>query len=114
MNLNGKTINPGELRTQVILERPSLVTGTGGFSKKSYSTIATVWARWNNVHGSEVWAAESVQASEPATVLIRYRTDIDTTCAISKGSNRYQIISLDNIENRGEYIELKVSRMVAG
>jgi SPP1 family predicted phage head-tail adaptor len=114
MNLNSKTTNPGELRTQIVLERPVLAENAGGFKAKSYSVIATVWAKWQNVHGSEVWVAESVQAVQPATVLIRYRADVDVTCAVSLGSSRYQIVSMDDIENRHEYIEMKVSRMVNG
>jgi len=116
MNLNGKISNPGELRTSIVLERPVLSENSGGFKKAaSYTTIATVWAKWQNVHGSEVWAAESVQAVDPATVLIRYRSDIDSTCTISLGSKRYKIVGApDDIENRHEYIELKVSRMVSG
>lgn len=114
MNLNGKVTNPGELRTQVVLERPAIVENAGGFKSLSYSTIATVWAKWENVHGSEVWAAESVQASEPATLLIRYRSDIDETCTVSLGTKRYRIVSLDDVQNRHEYIELKLSRQISG
>jgi SPP1 family predicted phage head-tail adaptor len=87
--------------------------GRGFSSITSYTVIATVWARWQNVHGSEVWAAESAQASEPATILIRYRSDIDVACMVNVGSKHYRIVSMDNIENRNEYIELKVSRMVS-
>ena len=114
MNLNGKTTNPGELRTSIVLERATLVEGAGGFKKKTFATIATVLARWKNVHGAEVWAAESIQAAQPATVLIRYRADVDVTCAVSRGAERYQIVSMDDIENRHEYIEMKVSRLVNG
>jgi SPP1 family predicted phage head-tail adaptor len=114
MKINGKITNPGELRTQIVLERSTLVENAGGFKSKAYSTIATVWAKWRNVHGTEVWAAESVQATQPATLLIRYRADVDVTCAVSLGSSRYQIVSMDDIENRHEYIELKVSMMVSG
>lgn len=114
MNLNGKTINPGEMRTQVTLQKRTVSVETGGFQVAGWTTIATAWAKWTNVHGSEVWHAQTVQAIEPATVLIRWRSDVDTTCAVLKGSTRYEIVSLDNIQERNEYIELKLRRMGVG
>jgi head-tail adaptor len=50
----------------------------------------------------------------PATVLIRYQSDVDTACAVLKGSLRYEIVSIDNIQERSEYLELRVQRMKAG
>lgn len=114
MILNGKMINPGELRTSVVLKKRTITTDAGGFGQESYTTLATVWARWSNVHGSEVWAAQSVQAVAPATVLIRYRSDVDQTCVVVKGSEIYDIVSVDNIQERGEYLEIKVQKAIGG
>lgn len=114
MNLNGRTINPGELRTLVTLQSRSVSFDSGGFQTPGWATIATVWARWTNVHGSEAWTASSLQAEQPATVLIRYQTGVDTTCAVLKGSDRFEVVSVDNIQERNEYLELKVRRMRSG
>ncbi len=114
MNLNGKTTNPGELRTRITIETRTASADAGGFPSASWTTLASVWAKWTNLHGSEVWAANAVQANEPATVLIRYRRDVDATCAVVKGGQRYEIVSLDNIRERGEYMEMKVQRMRSG
>lgn len=114
MNLNGKTTNPGELRTRITLQTREITESTGGFPSASWVTLAEVWAKWTNAHGSEVWAANAVQASAPATVLIRYRSDVDTTCAVLLDGVRYEIVSVDNIQQRGEYMELKVQRMRSG
>jgi SPP1 family predicted phage head-tail adaptor len=113
MNLNGKTFNPGQMRTQIILKLRT-VSDTGGFQVPSHVTIATVWARWNNLHGSEVWAADATGAIEPATAVIRYRTDVDATCAVEKDGKLYEIVSIDDIEDRHEYIELKLKRITEG
>ena len=114
MNINGKTTNPGALRLQIKLQKRSVSTETGGFQRDSWSDLATVWAKWVNAHGSEVWAADSAQAEMPATVLIRYRSDVNPQCAVLKGSQRYEIVSIDDIYERHEYLELKVKRMVSG
>lgn len=113
MNLNGRTINPGEMRTKVTLESRTVSSATG-FKSPSWATIAQVWSKWTNAHGGEVWQAEAVGAEQPATVLIRYRTGLDTTCAVTMGGKRFEIVSIDNIQERNEFLELKVRRMKEG
>lgn len=114
MNLNGRVFNPGEMRKRVTLQSRSVTAGTGGFQTKAWSTIAVVWAKWVNVHGSESVQAAAMGIEELATVTVRYRSGIDPTCAILKGSTRYEIISIDNIGERNEFLEIKVKRMRAG
>jgi SPP1 family predicted phage head-tail adaptor len=113
MILNGKPINPGELRTKVTLESRTVSTETG-FQSPAWATIADVWARWTNAHGGEVWQAEAVGAEQPATLLMRYRSGVDTTCAVSLGGVRFEIVSIDDIQERHEYMEIKVRRMKEG
>lgn len=114
MILNGRTINPGELRTLVTLESRSVSTETGGFRSQSWTEEARVYGRWTNIHGGEVWTAEAVQARKPATLLLRYRSDVDLTWAVSLGGVRYQIVSIDNIQQRGEYMELALQELRSG
>jgi len=102
------------MRTRITLQQRTVTSGDGGFQTPGWSTLASVWAKWTNVHGSEVWAAQSVQAEQPATVLIRYLAGLDTTCAVLKGSDRFEIVSIDDIQERNEYLELKVQRMRSG
>lgn len=114
MNIGGKTTNPGDLDIQVTLQSRTVTVQTGNFQKPSWANIATVWAKWRNVHGSEAWMSSTIEAEGAATVTIRYRTGIDTTCAVLKGSTRYEILSIDNIEERSEYLELRVRRLAEG
>ena len=127
MKIGDKITNPGELNTQITLLSRSVATGAGGFQSPLYTTLAVVWAKWVNVHGSEAWEAAMAQAMQAATLLIRHRSGIDHTVSIAKGSYTvtaapastftggvFEIVSLDNISERGEYIELKVRQMKAG
>lgn len=114
MILNGKVLNPGELRTAITLKKRTVTSDVGGFPVQSWSKIADVLAKWTNAHGSEVWTADMAGAKLPATVLIRYRSDIDTTCAIEKGTELYEIVSIDDIQERHEYQEIKVQRLESG
>lgn len=114
MNINNQTTNPGDLNVSVTLQNRVTTPDAGGFQIQSWTNIATVWAKWRNVHGSEAWQAAAIAAEGAATVTIRYRSDVNETCAVLKGSERYEIISLDNIQERSEYIELKVRRVRDG
>jgi SPP1 family predicted phage head-tail adaptor len=115
--LNGKVFNPAEMRTRVILAPRTVSVETGGAQRPAPDTEhqVTVWAKWVNAHGSEVWAAASAGIEGSATVTIRYREDLDATWYISKdnGSTWWEIVSPDDIGERHEYIELKVKRMEA-
>ena len=107
MILGGRVINPGDLRTRITLKARAVSTETGGFQRPTWpTTIAVVWAKWNNVHGSEVWAADANQVTQPATALIRYRADVDETCAVDREGKIYEVVSVDDIENRHEFMEL--------
>jgi SPP1 family predicted phage head-tail adaptor len=108
MQIKGIPTNPGDLRTQITLQTRSISTASGGFQSPTYTTLATVLCKWVNVHGLEVWQSQITEAMAPATVLMRYRNDVDLTCVVVKDGKTYEIISIDDIFNRHEYLELKV------
>lgn len=133
MKIGNRVTNPGELNTQIILAKRIVTTDAGGFQVTTYEHIAQVWARWANVHGSEAWTSASLGFTAPATVLMRYLVGVDATCVVYKGAQleevivegevtglqitgglMYEIVSLDNIDERSEYLELKVQRKEAG
>jgi len=112
--IGGKPTNPGELRTKITLLERDVAVEAGGFQVPDLLTIAEVWSKWVNVHGSEAWVASSIQAESPATALIRWLDGLDTSCVVQKGDQLYEIVSLDNIGERSEYIELKVKKWQPG
>lgn len=133
MLLNGKPFNPGELKTRIVLASKTLVKNDGGFQVPGYVFISEALCRWINVHGQETWAADARGAIKPATIMLRYRTDIDETCVVVKdatveevieddeitgytfsGGEIYEIVSMDNIQELNEYIELKIKILKAG
>lgn len=118
MILAGRVINPGELRTPVLLAPRTVTVGAGGFQVPTPDTANQVeaWAKWVNLHGQEVWSAQAAGVSEAATVLIRYRAALDATWYISNdaGVSWFEVISVDDISQRHIYMELKVKRVEAG
>ena len=89
-------------------------SGEGSFAEQCWENVCTVWAHWVNVHGSEVWAAESVQALKVATVTIRYRPDVNEQCRIFFNGIYYDIVSVDNIRQRNRALEIKVKAAIYG
>lgn len=112
----------GDLRTKIRIQKP-ISTGTGSFATISWididNTLITdsakyIYSSWVNVHGSEAWVANSVQAQLGATVTIRYRSDIKNNYRVLLGDVIYQIVSLDNIRQTGQWLEIKVKAAVNG
>jgi SPP1 family predicted phage head-tail adaptor len=108
MRLGQKVTNPGEFRTKVVLKSRSVLTDTGGYQKQSLTTVRTVWAKWVGVHGVEAWAANSANALRAATVTVRYYADIDESWVVSADGDDYEIVSIDDLQHRHEYLELKL------
>ncbi len=112
----------GDLRLNIRIQH-EVTTGTGSFATKTWydlddvehaGTSCNIPAQWVNVHGLEAWVADSVQAKLGATVTIRYRSDVTPVCRVLLGSTVYQIISLDNIRQRNEWLEIKLKAAVMG
>ena len=92
--------------------------GEGSFATTEWQDIGKAWANWQNVFGSELWAAESVQAKKPATVNVRYdRFDalgIDETCRIVYNGINYKIIDAHDVKEKHIRVEIKVEAVVNG
>ena len=108
MIIGGKVWNPGRMRTKVSWQTRTVTTGAGGFGVPGWTTVYTEKVEWINAHGPEVWTAEAAGANAPATVTGRYHSDIDESWAVLKGTERFEIVSLDNIQERNELLEIKV------
>jgi head-tail adaptor len=108
------TINPGELRTQITLQSPTVSKDSGGAQKAGYSNASTnpvVLARWINSHGEEN-TNNAVKSVQRATVIIRHRTDIDATWRVLKDNVAWYVISVDAIRGESRWLELVVERAV--
>lgn len=113
-----KQANAGELRTRIMvfdlppdgapdpdgypLDRPVNVFGEGG----------TRYCKWVNAWGTEVYSAHQAGVTEPATLTMRYTDRITTTSLIYRESDPqpYEVISLNDVENRHVWLEIKVQR----
>jgi len=120
-----KEANAGELRTPVIVEAFTDTTDSDGYKSKAWANVfgddQTLKVKWVNAHGVEVYESMRLELREPATLTARFSPLITPECRILKAvdANKedaeqlyYEIISLDNVEDRDQWLEIKVQRMV--
>lgn len=113
-----KSANPGELRTPVLFKHIVRGTDSMGFpveeEKNVFGEGREIRVKWVNAHGTEVFTSMQLELREPATVTMRYSPKITEQCLVyKKGDSRpFEIISMDNVEERGRWLELKVQRKV--
>lgn len=103
-----------ELRTRITFQQPTVTADAGGAQVPSWANITTnptVWARWINAHGEEAIASEAIQSAQRATVTVRYRSDLVSTWRVVKGSEYWQIISIDQVQGRNRWTEMIVERV---
>jgi len=114
-----KSANPGELRTPITVIRIVRTTDSEGYPSQHDVNVfgegKMVYVKWVNVHGTDAYIAMQLQAREPATITCRYSAQITKDCLIYKGSDPepFEIESIDNVEERGRWMEIKVKRREA-
>ena len=113
-----KKFHPGLATTQIILRHKDETRGDTGYYvyPDGYAPLyggAPVWCQWVNAHGREVYEARQAQVTEPATLTLPYSPDITVDILIERvgaSGAKYEIIGLDDVDNRHAVLELKVIR----
>lgn len=108
------SINPGDLRTRITLQQPTIVTDAGGAQNETFANVSTnptVWAKWVNAHGQESVSAGAATFKQRATVAIRNRADVVETWQVLKDSAAWKIISIDRVQGRNRWLEMIVERV---
>lgn len=115
-----KAANPGELRTPVYFFRREKDTDADGDHIENLVNVfgegKAIRCKWVNAHGSEVFDALQQQLREPATITCRYSAKINRTLEVQKGlsdTELYEIISVDDVEEKHKWMEIKVQRKEA-
>jgi hypothetical protein len=118
-----KNANAGELRTPVYFKSVSRTTGTNGntipeeenvFGQDADKHDIPVRVKWVNVHGTEVMTALQLKLREPAVITMRYSPLINRLLVVYKEDDPvpFEIISVDDVENRHKWMEINVQRKV--
>ena len=117
-----KSANPGELRTPVFFKRMSRERDGEGFwsdtevnvfGKDGAGKDIPCMCKWVNAHGTDVFQGMQLEIREPATITTRFSSKLtDPKLIIYKGTDPcpYEVISIDNVEERSVWLEIKVQR----
>ncbi|MBD5098294.1 MAG: head-tail adaptor protein [Clostridiales bacterium] len=115
----------GELRTRIYIHSVSRTTDSEGVSSAKTETSAIghdahgreimYHCKWVNAYGSEVFSAKQLQLRESATLTMRYSPKIQIDQLIYKVGDPepWEIISINDVENRQQWLEVKVGRREA-
>lgn len=117
-----KQAQAGELRTRIYIRKTvKEVDGEGSQIKKEQSVFGPeeperVWhCKWVNAYGTETMTAMQFQIQEPATLTMRYSPLIRPDCLIYKLGDPapYEVVSVNDVEERHRWLEVKVQRREA-
>lgn len=110
-----KETTAGELRTRIVVQRRISQVNANGYECETWETSCTAQCKWENAYGRDVFEAHKAGLTEVATLTMRYTDQITPTSRILRGADPvpYEVISVNNVLDRGVWLEVKVHRKVA-
>ena len=86
-----------------------------GFSEEVVTLSDVAIVEWKNTFGSDIWQSQLLGAKETATIR-GYFLPVKSSDKILKldDNTEWEIMAPDNIENRSQFMEIKVSKIVGG
>lgn len=115
----------GELCARIYIHSVSKTVDKEGVSSEDEETSAIGYdvqgrevpyhCKWVNAYGSEVFAARQMLLKESATLTMRYSPKIKIDQLIYKAGDPdpWEIISINDVEERHQWLEVKVGRREA-
>ena len=104
----------GEFRNKIVLQTLGGSTDSGGGQTSTYSTATTVWAKAENISGSENIFGDQLRGVSSYRFMIRYYSALTVKHRISYNSKTFNIVSFRSIsEGKERYQEITASEGVA-
>lgn len=111
--MGGVSMSYGKMNTLIDIITAAPVKDAEGFVTTCDIVLASVRAYKEDKHGSERWA--NMAAFSEATALFRFRKvpgfAVDTTHIIVCDTERYRIISAEDVRGRGMYVQCLCERV---
>ena len=113
-----KFANAGELRTAVYFKRIIEDADTHPAPEENvFGEGVSVLCKWVNAHGTDVWSANQLHLRGRATLTLRYSPKLENVTLIvyrAGDPDFYEVVNVDNVEQRNEWLEITVQRRKAG
>ena len=81
----------GELDRRILIQRPVPVRNAHGEEITGWVDVASTWAKFERVSGTEEFQAEQRSARQQVRFTIRYRSGIEPTMTVVYDGERYEI-----------------------
>ena len=100
------TLNPGSFDRRITLQ--TLAVGKSDLHERTTSAqdVATVWARWEDLRGRELFAQGQEQLVYEARCVIRWRSDVQADWRVVYRGVVYDIVGQPIERGRREFLEL--------
>lgn len=99
-------VNIAELRHKIEIQTFKNTEDEYGNEVKGYIQFKFAYAKIMNLHGQELYSAQSVNSKATVKFLIRYTKDLDTNMRIKFQDKFYNITYIDNVEYKNQWIFL--------
>ncbi len=120
-----KSVISGELRTPIRVVLPQK-TVVNGYEKQTMVNVFgdgnVAWCKWVNSHGKDVYENQRLALGQVATLTMRYSPLVTQKCILWRDGetgtpavptlNAWEIVSIDDVEQRHQYLEITVKRKV--
>jgi len=90
----------GQLDRRIVIQGYTTTTDAFGEVVKSFTTLATVWAKVEEKSGKEGEDGNQIVASKKVEFFIRYRNDINEQMRIVYNNNTYKIHAIQSADAR--------------
>lgn len=117
-----KRASAGDLRTRIYIRSVTKAADADGVSSKEKEESVIGYdvkgkeimyhCKWVNAYGAEVFTAMQLEVQQPATLTMRYSPRIQPDQLIYKVGDPvpYEIVSINDVEERHAWLEVKVCR----
>jgi len=95
----------GKMDRCITVQKETSTRGTDGSFKKVWTKLADLRAGYNWKSGNERFEVDQEQAVRNVTWVIRYNSAIDERCRVVRGSDTFDIVSVEEI-GRKAYMRL--------
>jgi len=102
----------GELRHAVSLQRYVETRTASGHAQQTWSTYATVRARFRTLSGHERLAAQQAKAVLTHEITIRYRSDVHPDHRILWGSRTFDLKDVRSVDERNVELRMLASEVL--
>ena len=107
-------VKPGDLNRQIEFFDLGLADdGQGGQESTPIKVGNTSWAKIEPMKASEKIRNGMLNTQQMSKVMLRYRSDITQSMTATTRSIEYNIRSIVNIDERDEWLELMIEKVVA-